>query len=183
MKKTGFLNSKNKTILNICIVAVMAALFVVLDLVSIKIGNNIKITFGGLPILVAATVCGPLWGGFAGLIGSFIAQCFSYGFSATTLLWVLPAFARGLVAGLLFIALYNKLKLQYNLIISVIVSSLTVTALNTLAIFIDSKIYGYYSIAVVFGQTAFRVVSSVVTSIAYIVLLLPILYAIKKTLK
>lgn len=183
MKKTVFQNSKNSIILKLCITAVMAALFVLLDLVSLKINNNIKITFGGLPILIAAMVCGPLWGGLAGFVGSFIAQCLSFGLSATTLLWVLPAFARGLIAGLLFIALYNKMKLQYNLLITVVVSSLVVTALNTLSIFIDSKIYGYYSIAVVFGQTAFRVVSSVLTSIAYIILLLPILQAVKKILK
>lgn len=164
-----------------CFLAVLAALFIVLDLLSIRISNNIKITFGGLPILVAAMCFSPVEGVLVGLVGSFLAQLLSFGITATTPLWVLPAGVRGLAMGLLYIAFRRSEKIV-PISVCVLISSLIVTAFNTLAIYVDSKVYGYYSLTVVFGATAFRLISSVLTSACYVALLIPINKALKKIL-
>ena len=177
------MSRKKEFLIKLCISSIMAALFVVFDMLSIKISNNIKITFGGLPILIVAFLLGPLWGALTGFVGAFVGQLLSFGLSVTTLVWVLPAAVRGIVAGYLFILLAKKLKERYGIMISVISSSLLVTVLNTLAIYIDSKVFGYFSLEVVFGATAFRLISAVLTSVAYILLIIPIYKAVKKIMK
>jgi ECF transporter S component (folate family) len=79
--------------------AMLAAMFVCLSLVSISL-PNMKITLDSLPVLVAAFLFGPLDGLAVGLTGSFLNQMLTYGFTATTLLWILPAGLRGLLVGL-----------------------------------------------------------------------------------
>jgi len=165
-----------------CIIAVMAAMFVVLEMLSISTGNSMKITFSGLPVIITSVVFGPVSGMATGLLGSFISQMLRYGFSVTTVLWILPAGVRGLSMGLMFAAFKRRLEWK-SIGISVIVSSAAVTAFNTLAIFVDSKIYGYYSFDVVFGMTMFRVISSVLTAVVYILVLMPILNALKDKMK
>lgn len=172
--------SKNLSIpRKLCVAAVMAALFVVLDMLSIKIGQNIKITFGGLPIIVAAIFGGPVIGLLTGLVGAFIGQLISYGLSVTTVIWIIPAGVRGLAMGLLFIAFRRRTD-WVTLGIEIVISSLIVTVLNTAALYIDSLIYGYYSAAVVFGATVFRIASSVLTSAVYVLVIAPIVAALKK---
>ena len=79
--------------------AMLAAMYVVLSLFSINL-PGMKITLDSLPILVGAALLGPLDGLAVGLIGSFLNQMITYGFTATTLLWIIPAGLRGLLVGL-----------------------------------------------------------------------------------
>ena len=167
-----------KTLWRLCACAVLIALFVVLDLFSMKIGNDIKITFGGLPILIAGILFGPLPGAVVGLCGSFLGQLMSYGLSATTVLWILPAGIRGLLAGLLYRAFGQK-DTPWILGAQVILSSLCVTALNTLAQYLDACMVGY-PFAATLPTLAFRVASSVITSVFYVVLIYPILRILRK---
>ncbi len=158
---------KNKKVLRLCTNAILAALFIVLDLISIKMGP-IKITFGGLPIILASIMYGPIDGMAVGFVGSFIPQLITYGFGPTTLLWVLPAVIRGLLMGLLFKAFKKSLK-PTILGIEIIISSLVVTVLNTIVSIIDGIVWGYpYELAL--GVTVFRFVSSIITAILYTVL-------------
>lgn len=164
----------------LCIQAVMIALFVVLDTLSLKMGN-IKITFGGLPIILCSILYGPVSGMAVGLTGSFIGQMISYGFTATTVLWILPAGVRGLVMGLLFLAFRKKEKIGF-LAVEICISSLIVTVLNTLVTYIDSVVYQYpYVLAL--GESVFRIISSLVTAALYTVVVPVILKAVRKILK
>ena len=88
------MSRKKEFLIKLCISSIMAALFVVFDMLSIKISNNIKITFGGLPILIVAFLLGPLWGALTGFVGAFVGQLLSFGFSVTTLVWVRPSHER-----------------------------------------------------------------------------------------
>lgn len=169
---------KNKTV-KICLTAGFAALYLVLDFLSVSVTPNIKLTFGGLPILLASFLLGPWYGAAAGTVGSFVSQMLKYGFSATTALWILPAAIRGISAGLIFYAFGKKAKIL-PVSVSVVASSLLVTAFNTLAIYVDSVVYGYYSFAYVFGDTVWRLISSVLTAVIYIAVILPILKVTQK---
>ena len=108
------MTKQKHTVRLICLAGVMAALYVGLDFFAVSIsapfGGNLKISLSGLPVLITAMVGGPLWGAATGFVGAFVGQMITYGMSATTLLWVLPAVVRGLSMGLLFRAFKKSLK-------------------------------------------------------------------------
>lgn len=172
---------KNK-IVKLCLTAVFAALYFVLESVSLMLTPNIKITFSGLPLLLAAFILGPSWSGIAGGVGCFISQILRYGLSVTTPLWVLPAIVRGLSAGLIFKAFKKRVRVV-PIGVCALSSSVLVTAANTLAIYADSKINGYYSFVFVFGDTAWRFVSSIATAIVYTAVSTIIMSALKNEIK
>ena len=127
----------------ICLSAMMAAIFVVLDYfsdsVSLPLGNH-KLSFNGLPILIVSVLGGPLWGAATGFVGCFISQL-RWGLEAMTALWILPEVVRGLLMGLIFIALKRSLK-PWSLGIGVVTSSIAVTLLNTLALIVNYYVHG-----------------------------------------
>lgn len=140
--------------------AMLAALCAVLGYIALDLGN-IKITFETLPILLGALLFGPLDGVLIGGIGTFIYQVLKYGFSATTALWMLPYIICGLIVGIYaMVKKYSLSKVQT--IIIVIVNELLITLLNTAVMYIDSKIYGYYSFAYIFGSFFIRLAVCVV---------------------
>ena len=67
----------------------------------------------------------------------------TYGMSATTLLWVLPAVIRGLSMGYLFKAFKKSIK-PGILTLETCISSILVTLFNTGAMLVEQKLYGYY---------------------------------------
>ena len=90
---------KKKLITRICVCAILAALYFVFDLISIKAGP-FKLSVSGLPIILVAIIYGPLDAMIVGFTGAFLGQLLSYGFTPTTILWCLPAVVRGLFVGL-----------------------------------------------------------------------------------
>lgn len=160
--------------------AMLAAMYVALSFLSIKL-PNIKLSFDSLPILVGAALLGPVDGMSVGLIGGLIYQMITYGFTATTLLWIIPAGVRGLIVGL-----YAKKK-GFNMsmkqtVFIVILSALVVTALNTLVIYLDSVIFDYYSIVLVFGTIIPRIIAGILTGLILSAVLPSIVKALKKKL-
>ena len=91
-----------KNVKKMAIIAISIALFVVLDRYCSFTLDNLKITFNILPVLILAFIYGPIEALIAGLLGSFVGQMLSYGFSVTTVLWIIPAGFRGLIVGLFF---------------------------------------------------------------------------------
>ncbi len=144
--------------------AMLIAMYVALSLLSINLGN-MKITLDALPIIVGAALFGPVDGLLIGLLGSFMNQLLTYGLTATTLLWIMPAAVRGLLVGW-----YAKKKdfalTGRQIVLIVCVSALVVTTLNTGVMYVDSKLYGYYSYAYVFGALAIRYLAGILTAAA-----------------
>ena len=173
---------KKNLLFKLCFVAIMSGLFVVLDFVSIKLGNQLKITVSGLPIILVGLLLGPLYGCVTGLLGAFIGQLITYGLGATTFLWILPAGVRGLLVGLIFIMLKKNSNYIY-ILINIIISSLAVTVINTLVLYIDGNIYGYYKPVTFLGEAGIRVVSSVITAVALSIVSWPVYKAINKVFK
>ncbi len=145
--------------------ALLIAMCAILGTISIDLGN-IKITLESIPIILAGLLFGPIDGMAVGFLGTFIYQLLRYGLSVTTLLWILPYVICGLVIGQ-----YSKSN-SYNIsrrqmIFIVIISELIVTTLNTIVMYIDSKIFGYYSYAYIFGSILFRYISCVLKSVIF----------------
>ncbi len=169
---------KKKLNLRICMCAIMSALFVILDLVSIK-ADPLKITMSGLPIIVIAVMFGPIDGMIVGFIGAFLVQMITYGFTPTTILWIIPAVFRGFYVGILC----KKISINDDFgkfIFIILSSSIIVTLMNTGTMWLDSIIYGYYSYAYIFGSLIYRIVSGVLTGIVYYILTPLIIIPLKK---
>lgn len=144
------------------IIAMLIALYEVFSIISpIKV-INFHLTFEAFPVLIGGLLFGPVAGMCVGGLGSLIYQVLfsGYGITATTLLWILPHFASGLLVGL-----YGKLKNykyeKFDIILIACLSAITVTSLNTVALYVDSKLYGYYSSKLVFGSILIKVVTGI----------------------
>ncbi len=159
----------------------LIAVYCVLSILTpVKIAN-FKFTFEAFPILVAALFSGPIDGLIVGGIGSFIYQLFfsGYGITATTPLWILPHALSGLFVG--FYARSKNYKLERKQIIMIsIASALLVTALNLLALYVDSKLYSYYSFALVFGNLLLKIAAGIILAVIYSSILPKLLAYLKK---
>ncbi len=155
--------NQNSATLRTARIAVLAAACAVLGYIALDLGN-IKVTFESLPILLSAFMFGPVEGALTGGIGTFIYQMLRYGVSFTTGLWILPYVLCGLVAGLI---VKNNRTDKTRMFIAVIIAEFMVLFINTFVIYIDSKIYGYYSPAYVFGSFAIRTVICAVKSVLF----------------
>ena len=163
--------------------AVLIAMYVVLKSISFRVAN-FKFTLDAFPIIVGAVMFGPFHGALIGFLGSGIYQLFfsGYGITPTTILWMLPVIVRGLIIGA-----YSKHK-NYSpavggLMVFTVIAGILTTALNTLALYVDSLIYNYYSYALVFGLLIPKFIISVILAVLF-ALVTPILVKkIRKNVK
>lgn len=167
--KGVFIMKTKKLVLN----ALFIAMYVMLSYVSLNLAN-MKITLSGLPIIIGGLLFGPVSGMEIGLLGSFLDQFLRYGVTATTLLWILPAGVRGLMIGA-YARHYSYRLNNGQTAFIILFSALVVTAMNTAAMYIDSKLYGYYSWVYVFGSLTLRYVTAAVTSVVYLLIIPPLL--------
>ena len=148
--------------------AMLIAINIVLSILTPLKFGNFKFTFEAFPILLAGILFGPIDGLIVGTVGSTIYQILfsGYGLMITTPLWVLPHAISGLIVGLY--AKKNNFDLSNKKTTFItILSSLLVTVLNTLVIYIDSKLYGYYSFAYVFGSIFIKIICGVILAVIY----------------
>ena len=180
--------------------AMLIAMYTVLSLFDIKIGNFFKFSIATLPVIVGGLMLGPAHGFIIGFIGCFINQMMTYGWMATTMLYVIPYAFCGLTAGLLgalFRYDYTRTPLEWKMfgrqfsvdrsMIRVVLTSLATTTvltlLNTVALYIASHMEGWYSPKVVFGSLVSKFLKNIFLSVAYMILLPPILREAAKFMK
>lgn len=171
MKKTK--RMKTQTLV---LSALLMAMHIVLSMFSITL-PMMKINLSGLPIIVGGLLFGPLIGSLVGLLGSLLYQILSYGFMSTTILWIIPHTVRGLIVG--GYAKYKKFKLgKVEIILVVIISSVVATMLNTIGMYIDGIVWNYEAGA--FAAIPLRLLNSVITSILYVVVIIPLMKPLRK---
>ena len=158
----------------------LSAMCAVLGYLALDMGN-LKVTFETLPILLGALMFGPLDGLVIGGVGTLIYQLLRYGISVTTPLWILPYVLCGLIVGGFAKGKHFTLS-RRQILILVLLNELLITVLNTGVIYVDSKIFHYYSPAYVFGSLALRLVICVGKAIAFGLALPPILRAVRSAL-
>lgn len=163
--------------------AVLVAMYVVLNSFAIRT-MGYKFTLDAFPIIVGATMFGPLHGTVIGFLGSAIYQLLfsGYGITPTTALWMLPVIIRGLIIGL-----YSRRKGYeppvFGLVAITIVAGVLTTALNTLALYTDSIIYNYYSYELVFGMLIPKFVISIILAVAFALITPGLVKRIRKNIK
>lgn len=146
---------------------ILIGAFVILSTYLSMNPYNIKITLQNLPMFLGAIMYGPVEGFLIGFIGMFINQLLTYGFSPTIIFWCLPQSIAGFLLGFLIKKLNVKVESGPKFWVLVISMHLLITVLNTIVIYVDSKIMGYYSFVLVFGSFIIRMLTSVVLGIVY----------------
>jgi ECF transporter S component (folate family) len=161
--------------------AMLAAVCAVLANFALTFGNSMKFTFESLPIHVGALLFGPVDGVAIGCVGTLIYQMLRYGVTVTTVLWMLPYMACGLLVG--WYAQQKRFVLnRRQTIFLVVLGELVVTLLNTGAIYVDSHIYGYYTPTLITGVLGIRLVICVGKAVAYGLLLPSVLDGVRRGL-
>ena len=135
----------NSTIRRLALSGVLAALYLALCYLDISFGRY-KITLAATVIYFVSFCFGPADCFFVCFVGVFLDQLL-YGLTPTTLLWMLPPLLRPILInpityhyGKKGIHMEDKKILSISLII---ISSLLVSATNSLVFYLDSLIIGY----------------------------------------
>lgn len=158
--------------------AMLAAMCAVLGYLSLDFGS-VKITFESVPVLLAALLFGPADGAAVGLVGTLIYQLLRYGVSATTALWIAPYVLCGALVGL-YAKKHAFSLTQRETTFIIVANELLITALNTAVLYIDSKLYGYYSPTFITGALGLRIALCVGKALAYSFAIPPLLRAVRR---
>ena len=170
--------------------AVLIALYVLLGFLKIPIGNILRINLASFAVVVCAVAFSPIDGLIVGFMGEFLSQILGpYGMTPTTALWALPEAARGLLLGL-FVMLFIKKQLATSLnlkpktlawyLVASVITGVIASLLNTFALYVDSKMFGYYNHYMVFGILLVRLGLAVAMSGAFGYIALHIVSALKR---
>lgn len=167
--------------------AVLVALYFALSMLAISVGG-FKLTFEHLPVILCAVVYGPLDALLVGALGEFLNQLLTFGVTPTTVLWILPALFRGLSMGIGARVLRRQLGLEALLERKIpaaflgecVISGIVCSVINTAVLYLDSKMFGYYSYAMVFGVFWVRIGTSAVSSVLMAAAAKPVAHAMKK---
>jgi len=161
--------NKKITTKRIAFVGVLSAVYVLLSLISVGT-NDFKISIESMAVLVAALVFGPVDGALVGIVGELIHQMLMYGIDATTVLWIMPYAAEGLVAGMIAekrTAPVSAKSLAPSIIVGEVVLLLVVTPVNA----VSAIIQGWGNWVTILGSIPIRLIITVVRIVAYIFVL------------
>ena len=161
--------------------AVLAAMCAALGTISLDFGN-LKLTFESFPVIVAALLFGPVDAMLVGGIGTLLYQVLRYGITVTTPLWILPYILCGLVVGLY--AKWHRFDLdKIRMGIIIFTGSILIFLLDTLVLYVDSKVYGYYSFVYIFGTIVPRTLICLAKAAVFTAVMPVLLDAARKVLK
>ena len=162
------MDNYNNTARRICLTGTLAALYLALNMVGFR-AWSFHITFASLPVIVGGLLFGPVEGMLIAAIGEFFNQTLSYGVTPTTVLWLIPPAVRGLAVGYAALTLRKGPRsLDERPVLCYVIcmaAALLTTVVNTLVMYLDSVIMGYYSFAYVFGSAVVRITSGILTAV------------------
>ena len=182
---------RNMAVKRLVLNAVLIALYVSLGMIKIPIGNILRINPASFAVVVCAVMFSPVDGLVVGFLGEFLSQILGpYGLTPTTLLWVLPEAVRGGLLGLLMLAFRKsglpapQLLKSWKQVIYLGCSSVIgviASVVNTFALYVDSKMFGYYSEYMVFGVLVVRLTIAAVMSCLFGYIALQIVSILRKS--
>lgn len=188
-------NKFNNT--KLTILAMFCAMYIVLGFVSIPLGA-IKLTIEGFPIFLAGFLYGPREGIIVGIVGPFIYQVLNYGFTPTTVLWILPHAVTGLFAGCFKwgnyaldvltenvnkVEKYIKNHYQIEICMFICLVNILSTLINSVALYADSKMFGYYNESLITGTLFIKIIIGIIKGVVYGIVSPKILVELNKFIK
>lgn len=188
--------SKNKTyVTKICICALLAALYVPLEWLASEFGviallDKYQIPISCFPLILASIMFGIGWGTATATVGSLISQLIiigtNAGASAVTIpIWMAPT----IIYAFLVAFLYQLFKNSDNRIllgVQFFISSLVLSSLNIIALYLDSIIVGwpYDFIKSFFGLfVSLKIIGGLLFAIIFAIIVPPIIKKLKSILK
>lgn len=168
-----------------CYAALLAAMYVPLALyVAVQVGN-VRISFGSLPVVIAALLFGPLDAVTVAVVGEFFKQLLTYGVTYTTVLYLIPPALRGLVVGLGALALMalrgQRLEERRTLCYAVcVLAAICTTVGNTGVNWLDSVLLGYYTPALIFGDLIWRLIVGMINALVMASLAIPLVKILRR---
>lgn len=188
--------SKNKSyVTKICVCALLAALYVPLEWLASEFGvitmlDKYQIPVSCFPLVLASVMFGILWGGATALVGSFISQLIivssNAGASYATIpIWMAPTIIYAILVAVLY-KVFHKSNNNILLGIEFFISSLVLSSLNIVALYLDSVIVGwpYDFIKGIFGFfVSLKVIGGLIFAIIFAIIVPPIIKKLKKVLK
>ena len=176
---------KNMATKRLVINAALIAIYVVLRFLNISVGNSFRFTLAAFSVVLCALLYGPVDGLIVGFLGEFLSQLLSYGPTPTTLLWCVGETVRGGVLGLcsvLFLrkSLFSSKPPLVKLFFCCVFTGVLAAIGQTFALYVDSKMLGYYSYAIVFGALVWRILIYIGLAAVFGYLSIPIIAALKK---
>ena len=177
------MNNKRLAAIDISLCAVSIALHIILELfLTIRIGNDLKISLAALPFLIIAFVCGPLEGLISGLVGTFLSQLLTFGITITTPFWVLPYAIQALTAGLIFRAFKRKITVR-NIGVSVFLGGLAGVVVTWFASYFDGVVFfKYMTLEALIALIPIRLLVWLGLSIVYTAICYAVTRALRKQL-
>ena len=135
----GKTKNRKELIFRIVLCAIMAALSIVLDKVSVNV-ERFKITFYALPLIVVGITNGISYGLIAGAVSGLVLQLTSpYGVGPTSVFWALAPIAWGGVSAVIYHLFKKKINNRFILYtLSIVIASVVANVLNTFAMYMDS---------------------------------------------
>lgn len=141
--------------------------------------GSLQIRLTSIALVVCAALFGPVDAILVGLIGEGLYQVLLFGVTVTTPLWLLPPVLHGLWLGLL---LRPETKLP-RFYVACFVGGLLNSAANTLALYVDSRVFGYYQFHAVFGVALLRFGLGLATAAVVATAAYPVVRALQKQVR
>ncbi len=167
-----------------CYAALLAAMYLPLSLYAAVQVGNVRISFGSLPVVVAALLFGPLDAVVVALVGEFFKQILTYGITYTTVLYLIPPAFRGLVVGLGALALRRRgqrLEERRALCYGVcVVAAVCTTVGNTLVNWLDSVLMHYYFPGLILGDLVWRLAVGMLNALVMSSLAIPLVKTLRQ---
>lgn len=180
---------KKNHIKKVCVCALMAALFVPLELLASNFGklaflDNYQIPISCFPLILTSVMFGVSWGGATAIVGSFISQlAMGYGINWSTLIWMVPTVIYAIVVALLYKLFRKKDSLPYFATI-LFTSAIILSALNIGANYISNYITGGKAVANIVALFAsLKLVGGIIFAVIFAIIVPPIIVKIKKIIK
>ena len=169
----------------LCILALLAAMMVLLTVtLSIQAPYG-KMSFGSLPVVLAAMLFGPLEGALVAVLGEFMAQALGpYGLTPTTIIWIWPPAIRALVIGGAAVWLRRSgSRLESRPVVcygACAIGAVLTTVGNTIGMWLDSLVYSTSFAAAALWVPA-RFVSGVCTAVVIATICMPLARILRRS--
>ena len=149
---------QKKLAYTLCTLALLIAMMVLLTMTISIQTPFFKLSFGSLPVVLAALLFGPLEGAAVAVLGEFLVQVLGpYGLTQTTIIWIWPPAVRACIAG-----------------------AILTTISNTVGMWLDSLV-NYTSFTAAALWVPARFVSGVCTAVVVATICMPLIHSLRRS--
>ena len=173
----------------LCICAMMAALFVPLELIASNFGkiaflDNYQIPISCFPLILASIMFGVRWGTATAVVASFISQlAMGYGISWSTFLWMIPTIVYTVLVAMIY-KLFRKSDRFSLLFINLFISAVALSAMNIGVMYLSNWITGGKAVANLIAIFAsFKLVGGIAFAVIFALITPSIIKKAKKIIK